>query len=312
MTRREIVYEALAHRETDRLPYRLEFTGGATEKLKAHYGTDDIDAAIGNYILCVYPPWWGFMNPPASFRAEATPDDLPPVQGRGSFEAFGEQLKKLRAETDYYILATIYAFNFEKAWMLRGMENFMVDMIRAPEFVHTFLDRIRDLNLAMLQLLLGCQEIDGFMLGSDWGCQRGLLMKPELWRTFIREREAVCYRLVRQAGKHVWVHSCGNVIAVIPELIQIGLQALNPVQSETMDLQTLKSSFGGRLTFWGGVSTQRTLPYGTPEEVRAEVERVIEIMAPGGGYVLGPAQQIQEDVPLENMLAFIEAARQRG
>jgi uroporphyrinogen decarboxylase len=108
------------------------------------------------------------------------------------------------------------------------------------------------------------------------------------------------------------VHSCGNIIPVLPDLVEIGLQALNPVQSEAMDLNALKDGFGRDLLFWGGVSTQRALPYGTRREVREEAGRVIGVMAPGGGYILGPSQQIQDDVPLGNILEFIDVARKHG
>jgi len=312
MTRRETVYKALAHEQTDRLPYRLEFTSETADKLKAHLGVQDLDAAVGNYIRTVGPPWWGFVNVPDSFHADDVPSELPPVRGSGNFEAFVESVRKLRADTDCYILSVTYAFNFEKAWMLRGMQNFMMDMVRAPESVERLLGRIMEINKTMLQLLVSIEEVDGFMLGSDWGGQRGLLISPQHWRRFIRRTEAECYNIVRRAGKHVWVHSCGDIRLILPDLIDIGLQAINPVQSEVMDVRELKRDFGRDLTFWGGIGTQRVLPYGTPDEVRADVERTIDIMAPGGGYVLGPSQHIQQDVPLENVLALIETARAHG
>jgi uroporphyrinogen decarboxylase len=312
MTKRETVCKALAHEPTPRLPYCLEFTREAAEHLQEHLGTPDLAGALGNHIRTVSPPWWQFVNVDESYSREPTPQCIPPVRGVGSFEAFGERLQRLREQTDAYILAVIYAFNFEKAWMLRSMERFMVDMVTNPAFVHELLDRMMELNMAMLRTLVSFDEADGFMLGSDWGAQQALLISPGLWREFIREREAVCYRLVREAGKHLWVHSCGNIMAILPDLVEIGLQGLNPVQSEAMDLRTLKARFGRELTFWGGVSTQQTLPYGRPDQVRAEVERVIQVMAPGGGYVLGPSQQIQADVPVENILAFAEVARAHG
>jgi uroporphyrinogen decarboxylase len=161
----------------------------------------------------------------------------------------------------------------------------------------------------MLQMLTSYDAIDGFLLGSDWGGQRGLLISPPQWRRFIKHTEATCYDIVRGAGKHLWVHSCGKIEQIIPDLIECGLQGLNPVQSEVMDIGELKENFGADLTFWGGVSTQTVLPYGTPEEVKEDVQRTIDIMAPGGGYVLGPSQSMQEDVPLENILAFLEVAK---
>jgi len=312
MTRREIVYKALAHEETERLPYRIEFAGDTAERLRAHLGVEDLEEAVGNYVRAVGPPWWGFTEPPPEFRGDAVPAELPPVQGRRGFDSFAETIQRLRAETDCYILAVIYAFNFEKAWMLRSMPQFMMDLVRAPEFIEKLLGKIMEINLAMLQLLVSFEEVDGFMLGSDWGGQQGLLISPEHWRRFIKPTEAACYKIVRDAGKHLWVHSCGKIEVVIPDLIESGLQALNPVQSEVMDVRALKADFGRDLTFWGGIGTQRVLPYGTPDQVRADVERTIEIMAPGGGYVLGPSQGIQEDVPIENVLALIDAAKAHG
>lgn len=309
MNRREAVCHALDHEETDCLPYQLQFTADTAEKIKDHFDADNAHEALGNFIRPVQCPWWGFDNVPEDFHNDAVPAELPPTFASGSFEDFAENLTRVRERTDAYILVPIYAFNFEKAWMLRGMENFMLDMGRAPDFVEKLLGKILEINRVMLQLLVGYEEIDGFLLGSDWGGQRGLLIGPRQWRRFIKDTEAQCYDIVRDAGKDLWVHSCGNIRPIIPDLIETGVQGLNPVQSEVMDIAELKADFGEDLTFWGGVSTQQILPYGTTGEVREDVERTIDIMAPGGGYVLGPSQSMQDDVPLENVLAFHEVAR---
>ncbi|MBS3762749.1 MAG: hypothetical protein KGZ25_05520 [Planctomycetes bacterium] len=312
MTKREIVYKALQHEETHRLPYSLQFTGDTAEMLKEHFGTEDLPGEVGNYLRTIGPPWWQFCEVPEDFQNDTVPGTLPPIRGNGSFDAFTERIENLRQNTDCYILVTIYAFNFEKAWMLRGMENLMVDMIRSPEFVKKLFDRMLQINKTMLRLLTSIEGIDGFLLGSDWGGQQGLLISPKQWRRYIRHTEAECYEIVRNSGKHLWVHSCGDIKVIIPDLLAIGLQALNPIQSEVMDVQALKSDFGRELTFWGGVSTQKIMPYGTPQEVRAETERTIDIMSPGGGYILGTSQSLQSDVPLENILAFLEVARAHG
>jgi len=110
-------------------------------------------------------------------------------------------------------------------------------------------------------------------------------------------------------GKDVWVHSCGNIVKAIPSLIEMGLDVLNPVQPECMDLERLKRDFGDKLAFWGGISTQQALPYGTPVEVKAEALRVRDLMSRQGGYILSPAQELQDDVPVENILALLEVAR---
>jgi len=148
------------------------------------------------------------------------------------------------------------------------------------------------------------------LLGSDWGSQRGLLMSPEIWNEMIAPGEHREYDLIHSYGKDVWVHSCGCIDVIIPRLIEMGLDVLNPVQPECMDIQMLKDDYGDKLSFWGGISTQDTLPYGTPEEVKIEARRVRDIMSKDGGYVLAPSQSIQGDVPVENILALLEVANE--
>ncbi len=152
-------------------------------------------------------------------------------------------------------------------------------------------------------------EIDGVLLGSDWGSQMDLLMSFDCWQEMIRPGEQREYDLIHGYGKDVWVHSCGNIARVIPALVEMGLDVLNPVQPEAMDIAALKRDVGDRLTFWGGISTQQTLPYGTSDEVRAEARAVRELMSRGGGYIFAPAQSIQSDVPAANILALLEVAR---
>ena len=162
----------------------------------------------------------------------------------------------------------------------------------------------------MLENFLSLAEIDGVLLGSDWGSQRGLLMSPEAWDEMLRPGEQKEYDLIHAYGKDVWVHSCGNVEELVPRLVEMGLDVLNPVQSEAMDIRALKEHYGERLTFWGAISTQQTLPFGTPEDVKAEARRVRDLMGRGGGYIFSPAQSIQGDVPVENILALLEVARE--
>ena len=119
-------------------------------------------------------------------------------------------------------------------------------------------------------------------------------------------------KLIHSYGKDVWVHSCGCIDVLLPRLIEMKLDVLNPVQPECMDIARLKAEFGDRITFWGGISTQKTLPFGTPDEVRAECRRVRDMMSRGGGYIYSPAQSIQGDVPVRNIQALLEVAREMG
>ncbi len=164
--------------------------------------------------------------------------------------------------------------------------------------------------MLVLENFLSAQEIDGMLLGSDWGSQLDLLMSPAAWEDMIRPGEQKEYDLVHSYGKDVWIHSCGNITKIIPSLIEMGVDVLNPIQPEAMDIEKLKSEYGDRISFWGGVGTQKILPMGTAEEVKEEVRRLRELMSPGGGYVLAPSQEIQGDVPADNIIAFIEAAKE--
>ena len=128
------------------------------------------------------------------------------------------------------------------------------------------------------------------------------------WRTFIKPRLARTWAPIREAGKYIFLHSCGRVDSLFDDLIEIGLDCFNPFQPEVMDVGALMARYRGRLSFFGGLSTQRTLPYGTPEDVRAETRRLLALGA-GGNYILAPAHAVEGDVPLANMLAFIEEAQ---
>jgi len=180
----------------------------------------------------------------------------------------------------------------------------MMDFYDHPEFVHGLLNRIADYNLAQVQEALK-YDIDAVYFGDDWGQQQGLQMGAKLWREFFRPALQRMYRAVRQAGKFVMIHSCGDVDELFDDLIDLGLNCFNPFQPEVMDIWSLLPQYRGRLAFHGGLSTQRTLPFGTVQEVRHEVDRLMAL-GRDGGYILAPAHDVEGDVPLENMLAAIE------
>jgi len=183
-------------------------------------------------------------------------------------------------------------------------------MAGEPEYAQALLDKIIDKNMVMLENIINLPEIDGVLLGSDWGSQRALLMSPESWREMIAPGEKKEYDLIHEAGKDVWVHSCGCIDVIIPDLVEMGLDVLNPVQPECMDLTFLKNEYGNKLSYWGGISTQQTLPYGTPNEVADETRWTIDLMSKNGGYITSSSQEIQADVPYENLCALIDTANE--
>ena len=141
---------------------------------------------------------------------------------------------------------------------------------------------------------------------DDWGQQTGLLFGARLWRRFIKPRVARLYGRVKAACKAVMIHCCGRVQELFPYLIEVGLDVFNPFQPEVMDPVEIKRQFGDRLTFFGGMSIQRVLPFGTPADVRREAQRLIREVGQGGGFIIAPSHDMPGDIPLENMLAFVE------
>ena len=182
-----------------------------------------------------------------------------------------------------------------------------MDMIENPGFVHELLDAIADYNIAQVTRVVS-YDMDAVYFGDDWGQQHGLLMGYDLWKEFVFPRLKRMYAAVRDAGKTVIIHSCGDVDELFEDLISIGLVVFNPFQPEVMDVGQLMDQYRGRLAFWGGVSTQRTMPYGSADDVRAEVRRMVDL-GRDGGYILSPSHSVEGDVPVENLVALIEEAQ---
>lgn len=198
---------------------------------------------------------------------------------------------------------------FERSWYLRGLETLMMDLLAAPEMAHYLFERA-----AACQRHLAAQfaraGVDIVITGDDVAGQQGMLISLETWRKFLKPRLAATVRAVKAARPETYVfyHSDGNVEPVIPELIEVGIDILNPVQPECMDPAAIKRQYGGRLSFWGTVSVQQTLPFGTPEQVRAEVRQRVREVGRGGGLILAPAHVLGPETPWENIAAFFEAA----
>jgi uroporphyrinogen decarboxylase len=233
--------------------------------------------------------------------------DFPDPHRAGRFDQAKDLADRYRGQV--YLFGKLGMVLFERAWSIRGMTQLLMDMAMNPEFVEELLDRIvYEWNIPIIdqQLALG---IDGFYFADDWGTAKGLMFSPKMWRRFIKPRLAIIYQHCRAAGVVVGQHSDGAVGELFPDLIEIGLQVFNPLSPTIMDPALYKERFGDQLAFYGGIDVVRTLPFGTPEEVRQEIRERAKIMGRGGGYILQSSHTVLEDVPIENIVAYIEQVR---
>jgi uroporphyrinogen decarboxylase len=198
---------------------------------------------------------------------------------------------------------------FERSWGMRGMENLLMDMHEHPAFVDELMAGLADTCLGVIDRLLRDfgDRIDAIGLSDDYGGQNNLLISPDHWRRFIKPHLRPLYARIRDAEKFVYMHSCGHVIPIIPDLIEVGGNMLQPLQPEAMDVFEVKRRFGRDLCLMGGISTQHTLPLGTPQQVRDEVRECRRRLGEGGGYVMAPAKPILPGVPVENAVALIDS-----
>ena len=201
---------------------------------------------------------------------------------------------------------------FETSWYMRGFQQSFLDMALAPGLVQDILTRVTDFYIAHTREMLraGDGEIDLVFTADDIGGQQGLLMSLDTWQTFLKSHHARMNEAVHQFGAKVIYHTDGAVMRAVPGLIEMGVDVLQALQFDVkgMDPVALKRDFGDRLCFEGGISVQKTLPFGTAEEVREEVLARIAVLGKKGGYILGPAHAIQAGTPPENIVAMFDTA----
>lgn len=230
-----------------------------------------------------------------------------------------EQAKRLAAENQYAVLATPWLlFPFERAHAMQGMEKFLLNMAMYPDFARALLEKIT----AYCKQLMGHfldelgDNVDIIKIGDDLGIQQGLMVSPKMYRDLIKPVHADFIDFIKSlTHAKVMFHSCGDVAPLIGDFIEIGVDILNPVQTSTgsiSDLPALKKQYGQNIVFCGAIDTHRILPYGSVGDVRAEVKRVMQVLGPGGGYLLGAVHTVMNDVPPENVLAMVDAVEEFG
>ena len=202
---------------------------------------------------------------------------------------------------------------FETAWQIRGFEELIMDLLDENELSTCLIDRIMAIREKQVKVHVSA-GVDVLMFGDDIGMQTGMMLSPSLWRSVFKPRMAKLIDTAKAINPDipVFYHSDGDIREVIPDLIEIGVTVLNPVQSECMDPAEIKRLYGDKLAFWGSISVQQTLPFGTPEDVRNEVKLRMETIGKDGGFLIGPAHMIEPEVPWENLLAFFDAVEKYG
>ena len=230
-----------------------------------------------------------------------------------------ENARRLADENEYAILATPWLlFPFERAYAMQGMETFLLNMARDPDFARALMEKIavycKQLMARFLEEL--GDNVDIIKIGDDLGTQDSLIMSPKMYRETLKPIHAEFIDFIKARTKaKIFFHSCGDVAPLIEDFVEIGVDILNPIQTSgrlMSDLPSLKKRFGNNIVFCGGIDAHRVLPFGSVEEVREEVRRVMQILGPGGGCMIGAVHTVMDDVPPENVLAMVDAVDEFG
>lgn len=244
-----------------------------------------------------------------STAADAWEYPLPDIEAKYRYAALPAQIQEYH-DRGLAVVAHMQVTIFEVAWYMRSMEQLLMDFLEESEFATVLLDRItekRKVQAARYAEL----DPDVIMLGDDVGTQRGLLMSAKLWRKWLKPRLAAVIAAARAVRPNIQIayHTDGNVTALVDDFIEIGIDILNPVQPECMDPFALKQKYGDRLSFWGTLGTQSTLPFGTPDDVRRDIQQRMEIVGKQGGLILAPTHMVEPEVPWENIVAYVETVK---
>jgi uroporphyrinogen decarboxylase len=269
------------------------------------------------------PPGGHQFDPVAYPLAEATLADLerypwPDVDDPARYRGPGEQARALHEDSPYAVCgSTADTVIFDRAWQLRGMEQFLADLLLDPEFATALLEHVAQVQFRRTERFLAetGRYLDVMVISDDMGVQRGPLIRPQLYRRMVKPFHRRYVELIRRhTGARVHVHACGSIADLAEDYIDIGVDALNPMQVSATGMAPadLVARFGGRMTFWGGIDTQWTLPHGSPDDVRQAVRDTLRIMGRQGGYVLAAVHNVQDDVPPENAWAMLDEAASAG
>lgn len=332
LTKKERVRRALGREPVDRLPTQINYTGAMGARIAAYFACPlkELSGRLDNHLLRVdlaHPArvspdgtvsydWWGagwgtetegYWHAHAPL-AHATRLDDCSWPDPGAPGLLGDAIRAIEADAGRHFVVPNFGFAlFERAWSLRGFDALLLDLIDQPAWAEELLERICDIQVGLSRRFVDL-GVDGGYFGDDYGAQRGLLFSPRLWRSMIKPRLARMFAVFREAGLPVILHSDGDIWPILPDLVDIGLTCLNPVQPEVLAHERLQREFGSTLSFYGGISTQEVLPSASPARVREATLACARELAPEGtGLMLGPSHRMQSDIPPENVAAMLGA-----
>ena len=329
---KERVSAQIEHRETDHIPYTIGFEGDVAERLDSHYGYTEWRALIDNAIVRIPVPelviddtaaathtdrfgsTWQVNRRPFHLVEPAlkTPSlkgyVFPDIDALFDEEWKAEALAFAEQNRERFVVGGFGFGLFERTWALRGFDGALMDAAAEPDFYDELVDAVTEHQLEILEHLLAL-PLDGIMFSDDWGYQQGVLLGPERWQQVLKPRLARMYARAHEVGKYVLSHCCGSIADIMPDVIEIGLDVLESVQPEAsgMNPYELKRRYGSQITFWGGLGSQSTIPFGTPDEIRTEVSTLCREMGRDGGYILAPSKALQPETPAENAAAVVES-----
>ena len=328
MNHRERQLAAIRHQLPDRIPVDAQaventneiaaLLGIAPENVAGHLGLDG--AVVGlDYLRRDRDEWgtpshhdWGTSHPYPLADAE----DIRALERHAwpNPDDYDYQASRRRAQEcagEYAVRGPRCALFFHQLCNLMGLENALIKLMLNPVFFEGAVERISQISLECCRRYVqACGEnLDCLCIWEDFATQRGMLLSPELWRRYFRPQYAALFEIGKKAGKYIWFHSCGDITAVLPDLIDIGMDVWETVQLHTLPIsaQKLKTEYGRHITFFGGINTQR-LPFANEAGVRDEVRRSIEALGEKGGYICGPDHHVKPDVSPQNTLALFKAA----
>lgn len=343
MNSKDRVKAAISHEEPDRVPVFASYVPEVSKKLIDKYnpkeelgvfmGNDMVKTVVGvetSYYASSDPEYtckWGIRwrnvknstgeyteiigHPLAGDDSKLNSYSIPDPLEESQYENVKEMISKYGKEK--WMIGSCQCSIFEISWYLRGLDQFMMDMVVNEDYANALMDKVMQfpLKAGLKMIELG---VDMVWLGDDVAMQTGMMISPQLWRKYLKPRYAYIFNEFRKLKKDIVIayHSCGNCEAIIDEMTDIGLDVLNPIQPAAMDPVMIKKRYGDRLTLFGGLDVQNILPFGTADDVRNEVKRLIKGCAKGGGYILSPAHHIQSDTSIENIETFYKAASEYG